>query len=281
MTRKAEKRHSTDVFFADGLLFIDGSWATKEKLPLELHEEDVGWQAGPMERELPLFTGPKPGPTNPALKCDSSELDFMDELITDEFKNKCRAFTTAHVSAWREKNKDDLQRGKRMRIDQAFNAEEQFFLGSSAAGAERFALLFDTWVAAKLRVAQLKPEIPAAALWGRVSTCRSRTTMSWTASLPTSNFCGATGICHLLTTQMLRLMRTRMRRRWMKMRSTETTSAQLHSLSQLMLMLRIRQRWLLSRQAFALMTRTARDVSSLTLRMPRSEKLSTLISTLV
>lgn len=173
MARKAGKRRSTDLLTSEPFV-VSRDWATPDKLPWEAHVEDIGWQAGPLERELPPFKGPAPGPTNPLLAKDSSEEAFMDELLTTEFKVKCKAFTAAHVRAWREKHKDRLSRGSRPnRVDHAFHAEETFLLGDGPESNARFTMLFDTWVATKLRVAQLKPEIPASALWGRVKTCAS------------------------------------------------------------------------------------------------------------
>lgn len=70
----------------------------------------------------------------------------------------------AHVNNYRRTN----QQWKRNRIENSFAKHAIGFLDpEDAASRPQFALLFDLWLAARLLVAHLKPEIRAEALWGR------------------------------------------------------------------------------------------------------------------
>ncbi|KAL1499676.1 hypothetical protein AB1Y20_011873 [Prymnesium parvum] len=93
MARKSGKRRSSDVMKADEFAGNRESWATSEQMPEEAKDEDGGWRAGPIVRELPAFNGPTPGPTNENLKHDSPEVEFMKEFFTTEFKVKCQQYT--------------------------------------------------------------------------------------------------------------------------------------------------------------------------------------------
>lgn len=163
IAKKANCRYSTEVMGTDVIHLPDGTWADVERMPNEADMADVGWCPGPIQRQLPAFSGPKPGPTNPNLAADSSEVDIMRELLTDKFKRRCHELTVAHVNAFRTSHPN---RGRKS-VERAFGNNEDF-LELTEAGCERFKQLFDTWLAAKLRVAQLKPEVPAKALWGQV-----------------------------------------------------------------------------------------------------------------
>ena len=96
LAKKENKRRSSDVLKADEYQGNRGDWASVESMPHETQQEDTGWKAGPVVRELPKFNGPKPGPTNVNFDKDTSEVDIMLELITPRFKKKCREFTQQH-----------------------------------------------------------------------------------------------------------------------------------------------------------------------------------------
>lgn len=169
LARIQNKRRSSDVLHTDELSDEgEGAWNSHERMPEEPEPGDEGWQPGPIRRPLPRFNGPSPGPTNKELKADSTEEQILKELITDEFKQKCHEFTIAHMWAWRRAHARD-GKGYPKRIEHAFGKSLDRLLDVEDENCQkRFSLLFDTWVAAKLRIAQLKPELKASALWGRL-----------------------------------------------------------------------------------------------------------------
>lgn len=167
IARKAGFRYSTEVLVADRFEVPGESWLGEERMPNESDSADLGWCPGPIDRELPEFKGPKPGPTNAELHQYSSEVTIMRDLITDRFKKRCQQLTAQHVEMFR---KTHPNRGRKS-IERAFGTEEGF-LALTDDGLARFSSLFDTWLAAKLRIAQLKPEVPAKALWGLIPEAR-------------------------------------------------------------------------------------------------------------
>lgn len=164
IAKRAEKRRSSDVLIADEFSCSHESWASPEAMPAEKSEEDGGWLPGPIVRPLPVFKGPKPGPTNPLLNAQSTEVEIMNELLTTEFKMKCREYTIAHAHAHRARHTLSLRNS----IEYAFGSQEHSIFADTAAGRRRFFMLIDAWLAAKLRVAHLKLEVAAGSLWGRL-----------------------------------------------------------------------------------------------------------------
>lgn len=92
----------------------------------------------------------------------------MDDLLTCKFKERCHELTIEHVDVFRKAHPNRGRKG----IERAFGKDESF-LNTDAAGRQRFKQLFDAWLAVKLRVAQLKPEVPAKALWGQLPEARN------------------------------------------------------------------------------------------------------------
>lgn len=95
----------------------------------------------------------------------SSEQEIMQEFLTPAFVAKCHEFTIAHMPQWRKQFQDGAYP---RRIENAFGKGLSRFIDPEDDGCrERFQSLFLTWAAVKLRIAQLKPEIPAKAIWSR------------------------------------------------------------------------------------------------------------------
>lgn len=168
ISKKLGHRYSTDVLKADAFDDATGNWLSPWMMPNEADVEDLGWLPEPLLRDRPVFKGPKPGPTNPALGQDSSESEIMDDLLTPTFKERCQELTIEHVEHFRRSHPNRGRKG----IERAFGKDERF-LSTDDTGRERFKALFDAWLAAKLRVAQLKPEVPAKALWGQLPEARN------------------------------------------------------------------------------------------------------------
>lgn len=140
IARKAGCRYSTQVLRADAFdVPGGGDWIGPEMMPNEADSTDLGWCPGPLERELPAFHGPSPGPTNPFLQADSTEIEIMEELITPAFKKRCHELTVAHVDAFRSTHPN---RGRKC-IEKAFGKQESF-LSLDDNGHARFVELFDT-----------------------------------------------------------------------------------------------------------------------------------------
>lgn len=122
-----------------------------------------------MVRELPEFRGPAPGPAVAGIDASSSPHDIMAHLLTKEFKFLVCKHTYAHITKWRqERDKVGHPWGN---VETSFDRGDLSWLGWDPATGDydqaRFENVFNLWVAAKIRVAQLKPEIPARALWGK------------------------------------------------------------------------------------------------------------------
>ena len=70
-------------------------------MPDEGNECDVGWMPGPIDRAVPKFTGPEPGPTDPALNSESSPVDVMKALLKPELLSLMARVAKAHCIAYR------------------------------------------------------------------------------------------------------------------------------------------------------------------------------------
>ena len=75
LAKKQNRRRSTDVLKADEFDGNRDGWTTKDPMPEEKQESDLGWKPGPVVRPLPSFNGPKQGPTNPSFTKDTSEVE--------------------------------------------------------------------------------------------------------------------------------------------------------------------------------------------------------------
>ena len=76
--------------------------------------------------------------------------------ITPAFKSKWIEYTTAHAKAWRAAHPEWKTKLGTIVKSITINSNQHKQLTSD---------VFDLWLAAKLRVAQLKPEIPYKMLW--------------------------------------------------------------------------------------------------------------------
>lgn len=172
LAKKAGQRSASDVLEADEFVGSKDSWATTECMPEEDKLEDCGWLPGPVVRELPKFKGPKPGPTDSTLKPNSSSREFVLTQITSEFKKKWITYTIAHARAYRA----ERPRWRNSCIERSVVID----------GHKHKTLtedMFDIWIAAKVRVAQLKTEIPARAdaMAGRAADHLVRQLLLWLA----------------------------------------------------------------------------------------------------
>ena len=156
LAKKAKARRITDVEWADEYDPPEGGWSEDdEPMPDEDAKEDCGWRAGPIDRDLPIFNGPTPGPTNKELSDSSSRRDIMAELITDEFKDRWVEYTIDHAEAWREEHPDwetDATERQVPKPRKVLNRES-----------------FDLWLAIRARAAQFKAEVDVKKLFDPTS----------------------------------------------------------------------------------------------------------------
>ena len=101
IARKEGERYAGDVHICDGFEGSTEDWGTSESMPDENREEDVGWNPGAIEKPLPTFNGPKPGPTDPSLGPNTSEVDIMKGQLTPRFKAKVCEYTRMHAEEYR------------------------------------------------------------------------------------------------------------------------------------------------------------------------------------
>ena len=101
MAKAVGKRKLTEVEWADTYVQPE-DWAEADMtMPLESKPQDCGWKPGPIERELPEFKGPKPGPTDTSFNSDTTPEQIMATQLTPEFKAKWVEYTLAHCKAYR------------------------------------------------------------------------------------------------------------------------------------------------------------------------------------
>lgn len=152
LARKANVFNGTQVQWADRY-DPPSDWSDDEELPAEARLEDCSWRAGPSYRELPQFHGPTPGPTDSSLTASCSVQRFLDSQLTHEFRLKTVQFTIAHCLRYRAEHTnwrtDCIERSMR-------RPKSRFTVAS-----------FNVWLACRLRLAQLKPEINSYSLWNR------------------------------------------------------------------------------------------------------------------
>lgn len=154
LARAAGVFNATQLKWADSYDPPD-DWAADEEMPSEGKLEDCGWLPGPASRELPPFRGPTPGPTDSKLLPSSCPELFLNTQLTDEFKKKVVTYTIAHCEQYQHQNPDWRARSSERAM---MNFKKAFDVG-----------VFESWLACRMRVAQLKPEVRAEALWNRKS----------------------------------------------------------------------------------------------------------------
>lgn len=130
-------------------------WTEVVDMPFENNIRDCGWVAGPATRPLPAFKGPKPGPTDRSLTHSCPPSAFVDTQLTPEFKEKAVQYTKDHCKAWRASHPNWRADCIEMSV-----RKYKTMLNKHT---------FDHWMACKIRVAQLQPEIPALSLWSQKS----------------------------------------------------------------------------------------------------------------
>lgn len=155
IAKASGKRQVVEVQWADEYDAPD-TWADTEDMPVESQPEDQGWMPGPAVRPLPAFNGPTPGPTDTSLTPTSTPSEFLLTQLSVDLKKKVISYTCEHCKAWRTQNPSWTT-----------SMIECSMRDYSKVCNVRF---FDLWLACKLRVAQLKPEVPAVSLWERDNT---------------------------------------------------------------------------------------------------------------
>lgn len=156
VARKAGSFNAAEVAWPDEYVQPD-SWAEDLPMPKEARPCDEGWLVGPCGahgvRRLPAFAGPTPGPTDDALDASASVLSFFSSQITQEFCEKVVEFTRQHCEQWCATHPDWRTDTRELAVR---NPKKHF-------GVHEFRL----WLACRLRISQLKPELPAYSLWNR------------------------------------------------------------------------------------------------------------------
>ena len=146
------------------------SWDGPDDMPDEARLEDSGWLPGPIKRDLPPFDlgidsngePRKPGPADPLLNEKSGPEEIMERLLTDDLCDDMAAYLVSHATYYRK--------SKKLTSRAALKASKDFVeqaWGWSLDGAKHASgrLLVRVWIAARLSVAQLAPEINAEVLW--------------------------------------------------------------------------------------------------------------------
>lgn len=154
LARNAGEFNGVDVQWADAF-DPPSDWSEDVEMRVETKLDDCGWRAGPTVRSLPPFQGDTPGPTDSSLDASSTVAAFVDTQITYEFRKKVVEYTHAHCLQYRKDNpnwrSDSIEQSMR-KFKKKFNVKS-----------------FDLWLACRLRIAQLKPEIHAYSLWDQHS----------------------------------------------------------------------------------------------------------------
>ena len=157
-------QYASEKFTAGGFEGNTSSWATAVKMPDEKEAEDVGWQPGPIVRDLPTFKGPTPGPTDPRLNASATAMAFFNSQITERFRRKVQEYTREKVQEYRTAH--PLWRAQT--IEQSMGVKEDIPAFLEPDNFDAFDNVFTLWLLAKLRIARLKPEIAGCALWGQL-----------------------------------------------------------------------------------------------------------------
>lgn len=157
IARKLGKRTITDVEeqWPDEI-GMDNWEEEEEVMPPERRVEDCGWQAGPILRDLPPFTGPTPGPADLSIDAKSTPRQIVLTQITNDWKLKCMKYAAAHAKARRLSHQGCLTTDT---IEKSMRHYHRRLTPK----------LFDLWLACRLTAARLAPCVPMSALWDRNS----------------------------------------------------------------------------------------------------------------
>ena len=136
-------------------------WQTAVELPFELHGDDVGWVAGPVNgsagRPMPAFTGRPSGAIDSELTSRSSARRIMRSVqFTRAFKQRVVELSKQHTQRWA------AEHSARDGVEMAFDA------------ADLQHVHVELWFAIALRVAKLNPAIAAERLWDATHHCYDR-----------------------------------------------------------------------------------------------------------
>ena len=137
---------------------FDGSrtgWAGSENMPDEECEEDTGWGSLVVHRMVPPFKGGKPG-LKRHVNANTPAHEFICALVTDDLCTKLLEYGVAHCKHYRA-----MCHMEEQTVDTAECIER------SVRDPEKLnaPTCIRIWLAAKHRVAQLAPEVPAKELW--------------------------------------------------------------------------------------------------------------------
>ena len=131
-------------------------WSTAFEMEPELHEEDIGWQAGPVGgpagRPRPAFTGPRPGPRGTPIDKNSSATAVMRRvMLTPQRQAAVLAALRGHAAAW------SAAHAAADSTEAAFDADD--------VTEDHLTLYY----CAEIRAAMLNPALPVASLWDKDS----------------------------------------------------------------------------------------------------------------
>ena len=155
IARKEGKKSITEVAWADAYEQPDDWEDADERMPSEKYESDCGWYAGPAQRSLPAFKGKEPGPADASLTHLSTTMELLRTQLTGEFMAKTVEYTIEHAKAYRVAH----PRWHNSSIERGFRDYE-------TRCTPVFVWL---WLACRVRISCLKPELPAQLLWDQHS----------------------------------------------------------------------------------------------------------------
>lgn len=131
------------------------TWEEAEDMPDENRIEDCNWEPGPVQRKPPKFHGRTPGPSDASITHASPVSAFLNTQLTRAIVQKIVQYTIEHCEQWRSAHPD----WRKNCIECSVKRPRKQFTVNQV----------HLWLAARLRLAQLKPEIPAYSLWDKSS----------------------------------------------------------------------------------------------------------------
>ena len=153
--KKQGKRHSIDI--AESNAFSQKGRIRQDITMPDEKDIDAGWSPGPPKEGLEPFTGPATGIQDPSLNAESNAYLFMQTQITEKDKKKIGKYSYLAMI----KHHEELTRkGKKLTsVHRAIDPET----------VKQHPEIFDLWLVARIRTAQMPISIPQKALWDPTS----------------------------------------------------------------------------------------------------------------